>query len=149
MVVIDAEQSVERSSISWSAPHSGCFKFNIDAAVNKSFGKAGIGGILCDDGGLIRGRFSKSIGLFDPTQAELKGTLEACVLFLSSQWASSYKLIVESDSQLSVTGSIILLPLLPLFLQLWIVVTILSHPGAGIFLSHIKKQMARLMLWPS
>ncbi|KAK9026468.1 hypothetical protein V6N11_039306 [Hibiscus sabdariffa] len=51
---------------------------------------------------MVHGRFSKSIGLSDPTQAELKGILEACVLLLSSQWEDSHKLMVESDNQLSV-----------------------------------------------
>ncbi|KAL4308510.1 hypothetical protein GQ457_01G028730 [Hibiscus cannabinus] len=63
---------------------------------------AGIDGILRDYNGDILSRFSKFIGCLDPTGAELAAIMEAIKVFKSSRWVKLYKLIIESDSLLSV-----------------------------------------------
>ncbi|KAL4289872.1 hypothetical protein GQ457_14G013920 [Hibiscus cannabinus] len=65
---------------SCSPPQVGYVKFNTDAAVNESFGKAGIGGVLRDNRGNVLARFSKSTGNLDPSGAELLAIHEACQL---------------------------------------------------------------------
>ncbi|KAE8660979.1 hypothetical protein F3Y22_tig00116944pilonHSYRG00230 [Hibiscus syriacus] len=87
---------------SWIAPLQGKLKFNVDAAVKGCYGDAGIGGVLrdCTESCLIR--FSNSIGLSDPTGAELTAILEACKLFHSSRWCSQEELMIESDNNLTV-----------------------------------------------
>ncbi|KAK8556530.1 hypothetical protein V6N12_002929 [Hibiscus sabdariffa] len=57
---------------------------------------------LVDPKGIVLIRFSKSIGLSDPTGVELSAILEACILFQSSPWVERYKLVIESDSFVSV-----------------------------------------------
>ncbi|KAK8675522.1 hypothetical protein V6N13_033588 [Hibiscus sabdariffa] len=52
LAVTDSDQNFDRSFSCWSAPPYGCLKFNVDAVVLGSFGKAGIGGILRDGEGL-------------------------------------------------------------------------------------------------
>ncbi|KAK8562630.1 hypothetical protein V6N12_010704 [Hibiscus sabdariffa] len=89
---------------SWSAPDAACLKFNVDAGVKGSSGEAGIGGILCDHCGKALIRFSKSIGMSDPTGAELVAIHEACQVFSSSRWFIRNKLSIESDSLLAVLG---------------------------------------------
>ncbi|KAK9038155.1 hypothetical protein V6N11_023042 [Hibiscus sabdariffa] len=84
----------------WRAPKAGCAKFNVDAAVKGGVGVAGIGGVLRDHTGNVLSSFSKSIGVSDPTSAELQGILEACRHFASSPWFGVKSLIIESDSEL-------------------------------------------------
>ncbi|KAK8586545.1 hypothetical protein V6N13_010135 [Hibiscus sabdariffa] len=65
--------------------------------------KHGIRGILRDYNGNVVSRFSKSIGCLDPTGAELAAIMEVIKVFKSSRWVKIYKLIIESDSLLSVS----------------------------------------------
>ncbi|KAK8562120.1 hypothetical protein V6N12_049169 [Hibiscus sabdariffa] len=66
-----------------------------------SYGNAGIGGLLRDERARICMQFSKSIGVTDPTSAELRSILEACALYSSSRWRRSHSLIIETDSLLA------------------------------------------------
>ncbi|KAK8580074.1 hypothetical protein V6N12_070360 [Hibiscus sabdariffa] len=101
-IFIIAENNQRQAFSCWVAPQQGFLKFSVDVAVKGSFDKAGIGGILRDERGNCFARFSKAIGFSYPSQAELKSVLETCEIFLASEWVRSHKLIIESDSQLSV-----------------------------------------------
>ncbi|KAL4333211.1 hypothetical protein GQ457_07G031190 [Hibiscus cannabinus] len=83
---------------SWVAPLPGELKFNVDASTRESFGEAGIGGVLRDNRGSILVKFSKFIGLSEPTGAELEAILEACRIVSNENWLKSYRLVIESDS---------------------------------------------------
>ncbi|KAE8718614.1 Detected protein of confused Function [Hibiscus syriacus] len=87
---------------SWIAPPQGKLKFNVDAAIKDCYGDAGIGGVFRDCTRSCLICFSRSIGLSDPTGAELTTILEACKLFHSSRWCSQEALMIESDSNLAV-----------------------------------------------
>eukprot|EP00268_Persea_americana_P021089 TRINITY_DN21101_c0_g1_i1.p1 TRINITY_DN21101_c0_g1~~TRINITY_DN21101_c0_g1_i1.p1 ORF type:complete len:199 (+),score=31.91 TRINITY_DN21101_c0_g1_i1:157-753(+) len=85
----------ERRSTFWSPPSMGMLKFNVDGAARGKPGPAGIGGVLCDDKGVILCLFSKSVGVRDSNEAEVLAILEA-LRILSSSFQGC--LIVESDS---------------------------------------------------
>ena len=74
----------------WIPPPSGCMKFKP--------GLAGIGGVLRDNLLAVKMVYSKSVGLEDSNVTELLAVREAMRLFISSCWAPSHKLIIESDS---------------------------------------------------
>ncbi|EOY13353.1 Uncharacterized protein TCM_031897 [Theobroma cacao] len=61
-------------------------------------GPAGIGGLLRDHLGFIRGTFSNHIGTEDSNLAEFKAIHEGLKFFLTSPWASSHNLVIERDS---------------------------------------------------
>ncbi|KAL4341087.1 hypothetical protein GQ457_08G028260 [Hibiscus cannabinus] len=84
----------------WVPPPVGSLNFNIDGAVNGSFGVAGIGGCLRDNRsrGLIS--FSKSVGVTDATFAKFLAAIEAFKLFRNSRWMNKVNLIIETDSTL-------------------------------------------------
>ncbi|XVF45253.1 hypothetical protein PTKIN_Ptkin02bG0190300 [Pterospermum kingtungense] len=86
----------------WSKPPVRAVKFNVDGSSIGKPGPTGIGGILRDHDGNELIPFSKSIGVADSNVAELIAIREAFILFLSSLWALSSKLIVESDSMIAV-----------------------------------------------
>ncbi|XVF11262.1 hypothetical protein REPUB_Repub08aG0011600 [Reevesia pubescens] len=65
-------------------------------------GPAGIGGVLRNFNGDILMLFSKPIGINDSNVAELLAIVEAFSSYADSCWASSYGLIVESDSSVAV-----------------------------------------------
>ncbi|XVF43589.1 hypothetical protein PTKIN_Ptkin02bG0051700 [Pterospermum kingtungense] len=73
-------------------------KFNVDGSSLSQHGPAGIGGILRDSDANIILCFSKAAGNIDSNLAELMAVKEAFQLFISSQWALSHALAVESDS---------------------------------------------------
>ncbi|KAL4361780.1 hypothetical protein GQ457_04G007550 [Hibiscus cannabinus] len=83
-------------------PKSGELKFNIDGAVNGSFGEAGICGCLRNENSRCLVTFSKNVGNADPTTAEIMATLEAVSIFRKSRWVSISKLLFETDSILIV-----------------------------------------------
>ncbi|XP_039053455.1 uncharacterized protein LOC120195523 [Hibiscus syriacus] len=91
-------QKTHRSLIqSWHPPPTDFYKFNVDGAV-KSDGLAGrIGGILRDCNCIILSTFSVSIGPGPPPLAELKAVKKGLDIFLSSDWATKGRLILESD----------------------------------------------------
>ncbi|KAK8511631.1 hypothetical protein V6N12_038232 [Hibiscus sabdariffa] len=66
---------------SWIAPEAGWLKYNVDAAVTRGVREAGIGDILRDHSGKTLLRFSKAIGISEPTRAELTAILLKLVRF--------------------------------------------------------------------
>ncbi|KAK9017507.1 hypothetical protein V6N11_079986 [Hibiscus sabdariffa] len=74
----------------WTSPPVGSVKFNTD-------GTAGIGGILRDNSGKCLWIFSKSIGVANPTSAELLAIKEALTVFMSTGLVETFRLLVESD----------------------------------------------------
>ncbi|XVF66579.1 hypothetical protein PTKIN_Ptkin10aG0048600 [Pterospermum kingtungense] len=86
----------------WPEASSWSLKFNVDGSSLGKPGPAGVGWILRDHHGNELIRFSKSIGVEDSNVAELLAIREAFILFLSSTWVMSSKLIVESDSMVAV-----------------------------------------------
>ncbi|OMO91306.1 reverse transcriptase [Corchorus capsularis] len=61
-------------------------------------GPGGIGGILRDHDGKSLLEFSKSVGMIESNEAELRAIREALLIYSTSSWASSHPLILESDS---------------------------------------------------
>ncbi|KAL4326282.1 hypothetical protein GQ457_11G021500 [Hibiscus cannabinus] len=100
-VIIFVQTCVAQRSVTgtWIAPEVGFVKFNVDATVKGSIGATGIGAVLRDHNVKVLFRFSKSIGISDPTCAELYGILEAYSLFASSPWVDVRSLIIEPDSK--------------------------------------------------
>ncbi|GMJ03700.1 hypothetical protein HRI_004039200 [Hibiscus trionum] len=86
----------------WSAPPLGSLKFNVDTAVLGSFGHRGIGGILRDHNGTPLIRFSKSIGLVEPTRAKILAICKAGRIFMDWKKHEVGMLMVESDYLLAV-----------------------------------------------
>ncbi|XVF54365.1 hypothetical protein PTKIN_Ptkin05aG0175600 [Pterospermum kingtungense] len=86
----------------WSCPPQGYLKFNVDGSSLGKPGPAGIGGVLRDHRGKELICFSKNIGMVDSNTAEFLAIREAFLLFTSSPWAPSCKLIIESDSLVAV-----------------------------------------------
>ncbi|KAK8617917.1 hypothetical protein V6N13_080821 [Hibiscus sabdariffa] len=99
---INLEKQNKLPQVFWLPPPRASFKFNIDASVVGSYGEADISGILSDYEGTPLIKFSKSIGLSDPTGADLEAIREARLIFLVSKWRDSCSLIIESDSILAV-----------------------------------------------
>ncbi|KAE8718966.1 hypothetical protein F3Y22_tig00109983pilonHSYRG00023 [Hibiscus syriacus] len=87
---------------SWIAPPMGSLKMNVEAAVLRSCGAAGIGGILRDPSGACIMWFSRTIGSPDILSAELTAILEAGQLVsrLGIELRSKFQL--KSDSLLAV-----------------------------------------------
>ncbi|GLU10942.1 hypothetical protein SLE2022_277170 [Rubroshorea leprosula] len=92
-----------RISSHWSAPNFGCVKFNVDSYSIGKLGLAGIGGVLRNEGGLVIGLFSRSIGVVDSNVAELVAICEALEMFLASDWVTSRSLIIETNSSRAVS----------------------------------------------
>ncbi|XWS10417.1 hypothetical protein CRYUN_Cryun39dG0075400 [Craigia yunnanensis] len=77
----------------WIPPPHGYMKFS-----KGKLGPTGIGGVLRDNLLVVKMVFSKSVGMEDSNMAELLAVRKAMCLFISSCWAPSHKLIIESDS---------------------------------------------------
>ena len=82
----------------WVNPPKGFYKFNVDGSAIGKPGPAGIGGVLGDWLGVVKGMFSISIGVADSNFAELRAILEALEMFGKSEGAGHLGLIIESDS---------------------------------------------------
>ena len=54
--------------------------------------------VLRDELGVVRGIFSKAIGVMESNQAELLAILEALLMFMESKIFNSFSLIIEGDS---------------------------------------------------
>ena len=66
-------------------------------------GPAGVGGVLRDMNGRVRGMFSVNIGVADSNFAELYAILEALELFMSFEEGNGCGLFIESDSSNAVS----------------------------------------------
>ncbi|KAL4290641.1 hypothetical protein GQ457_14G019900 [Hibiscus cannabinus] len=85
-----------------NVPPSGYLKFNTDGAEKGCYGLAVIGGVLSDHSGKILAEFSKSIGLADPTSAEILAIKEALIIFPSSEWVKKVELIIKADCEVTI-----------------------------------------------
>ena len=79
-------------------PSPASMKFNVDGSARGKPGAAGIGGVLKDSNAFVKAVFSKSIGVADSNLAELLAVCKALKVFAATRWASSFSLIIESDS---------------------------------------------------
>ena len=87
-----------KRTLVWKTPPPNFLKFNVDGSARGKPGLAGIGGALRDCKTAIKAVFSKSIGVADSNLAELLAVREALKVFTSTRWASTHRLIIESDS---------------------------------------------------
>lgn len=55
-------QVVRKRGVAWGCPTEGVFTFNVDDSMKGASGKSGIGGVLRDHCGEIKGFLSKSMG---------------------------------------------------------------------------------------
>ncbi|KAL4354799.1 hypothetical protein GQ457_06G023210 [Hibiscus cannabinus] len=81
----------------WSPPLTGFLKFNVDGAAKES--KAGCGGILRNDTGILRALFSGPLEGHGVDFAELMAIRAALELFIEAGWMGKAGLIIESDSR--------------------------------------------------
>ena len=86
----------------WSAPSLGVYKFNVDGSVIGKPGPGGVGGVLRDWNGKVKGMFSTSIGVVDSNFAELYAILQALEMIATCDELRTTSLIIESDSANSV-----------------------------------------------
>ncbi|XP_039015582.1 uncharacterized protein LOC120145964 [Hibiscus syriacus] len=77
-------------------------KANVDAVVSGDWKKSGIGGILRDDVGSVLGSFQEATGPGPPTLLELKAIKKGLTFFDSLRQRFKKRLIIESDSKLTV-----------------------------------------------
>lgn len=80
-------------SIERSTPYHGFFNFNVDGSVKGKQRLAGIGRALRDEKGIIKGLFSKCMGVTDSNTAKILAIAGALLLFPKPQWASTVSLI--------------------------------------------------------
>ena len=52
-----------KTTTSWCPPPSNFIKFNVDGSVRGKLGPSGIGGVLSDELGVVKGIFSKTVGV--------------------------------------------------------------------------------------
>lgn len=76
------------------APKVGELKFNVDEAAMGKLGPTGVGGVLCDNQGVVVAIFSKHVGL-ESNETEVVAILEALWIYSPS---FHEKLMAESDS---------------------------------------------------
>ena len=81
----------------WCPSPSGFMKFNVNGSVKGKPGPSRIGGVLRDELGVVKGIFSKAVGVMDSNQAELLAILEALLVSVESNFFTSLSLIIESD----------------------------------------------------
>ncbi|XVE98717.1 hypothetical protein REPUB_Repub03eG0132000 [Reevesia pubescens] len=72
--------------------------FNVDGLATGTPSPTGIGGILCNEDGVVVMVFSKSVRTVDSNEVEFLAIKEAFLAFAASKWGKSYGLIIESDS---------------------------------------------------
>ena len=87
-----------KRSILWDPLPFESLKFNVDGAARSKPGPTGIGGVFRDCNAAVKAIFSGSIGVVDSNMAKLLAVREALKVFVASRWASSHRLIIESDS---------------------------------------------------
>ena len=91
-----------RKKVDWTPPDSSSLKMNIDGTVRGKPGEGGIGGVLRDYKGRVLALFSKSMGVVDSNFTDFRAILEGLRLYMSSEWANNFNLILESDSSVAV-----------------------------------------------
>ncbi|KAK9037745.1 hypothetical protein V6N11_022647 [Hibiscus sabdariffa] len=89
----------EKAFLAWSIPSETSLIFNVDGAAVGGFGRAGIGGVMRNSENKMFIMFSKFIGFFDASSAELLATRDALPLFSVFRW-SNLKLVFEFDCKL-------------------------------------------------
>ena len=67
---------------SWCPPPFGFMKFNIDGSVRGKLEQLGIGEVLENELGVLKGMFSKTVGVMDSNHVELLAILEALMVFV-------------------------------------------------------------------
>ena len=78
-------------------------KFNVNGSVKGKPGPSRIGGVLRDELGVVKGIFSKAVGVMDSNQVELLVILKALLVSVESNFFTSLSLIIESDSSNAVS----------------------------------------------
>ncbi|KAE8724657.1 hypothetical protein F3Y22_tig00010050pilonHSYRG00024 [Hibiscus syriacus] len=99
---IHTKISKKKKVICWSPPPHDFFKFNVDGAVRGDGLQGGIGGVLKDSNCSILASFSMAVGPGPPMLAELKAIKQGIDVFLSSEWETKGRLILESDCRKAV-----------------------------------------------
>ncbi|KAE8711371.1 Ethanolamine-phosphate cytidylyltransferase [Hibiscus syriacus] len=101
----------------WLPPPLPFFKVNVDGAISGDGLLGGMGGILRDSESKILGSFSLAVGPGPPPLAEMKAIEKGIEFFLSSEWVTQGRLIIESDCK-TVVDWILLPTSSPPFLSL-------------------------------
>ncbi|KAE8721654.1 hypothetical protein F3Y22_tig00015426pilonHSYRG00066 [Hibiscus syriacus] len=91
-----------RPVVCWSPPPADFYKINVDGVVCTVGRIARIGGILRDWNRTKLMSFSENVGPTPIILVELKAIKKGIDIFVSSEWASKERLIVESDCKLAV-----------------------------------------------
>ena len=92
-------KSKDRRNLEWIPPPSGLLKFNVDGASKGNPGSSGVGGVLRDEFGEVRGFFSKSVGVVWAFEAEVIA-IRTALFFCKHHKVNN--ILVESDSSLAV-----------------------------------------------
>lgn len=88
-----------RPLVSWCPPPSNKLKWNVDGSSRGKLGEAGIGGVLRNEFGTIKAKFTASVGIRDSNEAEFMAIVFALELSLQQNWIMEKEIIVESDSK--------------------------------------------------
>ncbi|EOY04001.1 Uncharacterized protein TCM_019252 [Theobroma cacao] len=91
-------QSKIKSTVSWSKPNEGSFKFNTDGSSKGCPGDSRISGVLRNGSSEVLVLFCKSVGIIDSNKAELLAVREATIIFVASRWCSPHSFILECDN---------------------------------------------------
>ncbi|KAK8676820.1 hypothetical protein V6N13_142382 [Hibiscus sabdariffa] len=83
--------------LKWSPPPSSFLKLNVNGDVSRFSSRGGIGGLLRDEGGKVLFESSEGYGNSQVAWMELLAMKTGIHKFLSSEWASSHRLIIEPD----------------------------------------------------
>ncbi|XP_017977587.1 PREDICTED: uncharacterized protein LOC18600366 [Theobroma cacao] len=92
-----------RQTVQWEPLNRGFLKFNVDGAAKGNPCQAAIRGVLREEEGVVKILFSIPIGISKANTAKVMAIKEAFKLFGVSKWVGSHCLIVESDSENTVS----------------------------------------------
>ncbi|KAK8572499.1 hypothetical protein V6N12_028552 [Hibiscus sabdariffa] len=81
----------------------GSVRFKVDGASCGGFGRADIGGFLCDSSNWTLILFFKSVGVSDATTAEILAIRVAYIMFQGSPWLHTCHLRIECDCSMVVS----------------------------------------------
>jgi ribonuclease HI len=93
------QNSEDRRIAIWHPPPTQVWKWNVDGSARGKPGPAGIGGILCDNNGVVLAQFASSVGIRDSNEAEFLAIAFALEMCLDRTDCLDMDLIVESDSK--------------------------------------------------